>query len=42
MNGEVLLRRLAYTKYIYEQGIERLNKKTSVSSAMAILNFQDA
>jgi len=42
MKGDAQLRRLAYTKYIYEQGIERLNKKTSVSSAMAILNFQDA
>lgn len=42
MKGDSQLRRLAYTKYIYEQGIELANKKTSISSAMAILSFQDA
>lgn len=42
MTNSTFSRRLSFVKYIYEQGIEQLSKKSSISTALAILNFHDA
>jgi hypothetical protein len=41
MNNNIK-KRLTYTKYIYRQGVDLLAKRTSISTAMACLSFQDA
>jgi hypothetical protein len=42
MNTKDFIKRLTYTKYIYNKGMEFLSQRTPVSDALSILLFHDA